>query len=137
MFSALYIKKCIKGRGEVEYLREFHYVPDGYSEIPLKFPFKEGDYFHYEATMKEDEVKEVYKVEGDFLYAINEYNPYRIQESVWIPTADQLRLGLKNIVFSLGDTSDWNVEQILDTYMSRHEGRKWDEEKGEWVKIEE
>jgi hypothetical protein len=136
MFSATYIKKCIKAKSEIELLRGFEpYYSELYTDD--KFPFEKGDYFYCEATAAEDEVKEVERTEGDFLYAREVSNPYRISVCIWIPTADHLRQGLKIYQHSLGDTSDWDEERILDKYMSKEGGKRWDEEKGDWVRIEE
>ena len=53
----------------------------------------------------------------------------------WIPTADQIRVGLEETSWPLADVSSKNEEQLLDEYMRTHEKKEWDFENEEWVEI--
>jgi len=71
MFTALYIKKCIKKKAQDE-LQYFLMYPNkrdekGYSEMKL-FSFEEGYYFHCPGRMKEDEVKVVKETSRTYAY---------------------------------------------------------------------
>lgn len=136
MFSIQYIEKCKKAQDEILSFRaskQFNAAQGGI--VTLKPLFEVGDYFHHPDLMEEGEVKIVKKISGESLYALDSTGPYPHDESIWVPTADQIRAGLRTIVFSLGDVSDYNEEQLLDKYMEKKYRKKWDEENNEWVKI--
>ena len=116
-FSRVYIKKCIQNQAWIRHFRMFDQYEEAEGEIITPKPiFKEGDYFHHPNLMEEGEVKVVKEVIGNDLYASNPTEPYPRDESVWIPTADQIRAGLKVIRWSLGDVSSKNEEELLDEY---------------------
>ncbi len=137
MFTALYIKKCIKEQAQDE-LRYFRTHPTerdekGYAEIKPFF-FEEGDYFHCAERMKEDEVKVVKEDSRPHVYTSEPKESFLTEECFWIPTANQLREGLINVGFSIGDTSNMNEEQILNTIMFERKEMRWSREKENWVK---
>lgn len=138
MFTALYIKKCIKEQAQ-DVLLYFRMSPTerdekGYAEIK-PFSFEEGDYFHCPERMKEDEVKVVKEYSRPNVYTSDPRELYLIDECKWIPTADQLRKGLERIGYSIGDTSNMNEEQILNTIMFERKEMRWSREKENWVKV--
>jgi hypothetical protein len=116
-FSKLYIKKCIQAQEKIRYFRVDEQYKEAEVEIITPKPiFKEGDYFHHPNLMEEGEVKVVKEVIGNDLYASDPTEPYPIDESVWIPTADQIRAGLEVICWPLGDVSSKNEEELLDEF---------------------
>ena len=138
MFSALYIKKCIKEQAQDE-LRYFRMYPTerdekGYAEIKPFF-FEEGDYFHCPERMKENEVKVVIETSSTHACTSDPKESHPTDECKWIPTADQLREGLDNISYSVGDTSNMNEEQILSKIMKERKMMRWSREKEDWIKI--
>ena len=137
MFSVIYIKKCIKAQDELDFLRIFTMPEEGAGITMLpRFYYKPGDYFHHERTMDEAEFAQVERIERDYLYCEGCRKPYLQDECAWIPTANQLREGLINTHYSLGDTSEMNEEQILDLYMREHERKRWSRQEDNWVSIE-
>ena len=138
MFTALYIKKCIKeqAQDELQYFRMYPAERDekGYAEIK-PFSFEEGDYFHCPERMKEDEIKVVKEYSRPHVYTSEPKESFLTEECFWIPTADQLREGLDNISYSIGDTSNMNEEQILNTIMFERKNMRWSREKDDWIKI--
>jgi len=116
-FSRLYIKKCIQAQEKIRYFRVAEQYKEAEGEIITPKPiFKEGDYFHHPNLMEEGEVKAVKEVISNDLYASDSPEPYPRDESVWIPTADQIRAGLEAICWSLGDVSSKNEEELLDEF---------------------
>jgi len=116
-FSRLYIKKCIQAQEKIRYFRVAEQYKEAECEIITPKPiFKEGDYFHHPNLMEEGEVKEVKEVIGNDLYGSDPTEPYPRDESIWIPTADQIRAGLEAICWSLGDVSSKNEEELLDEF---------------------
>jgi len=138
MFSIIYIKKCIKpqAQDELKYIRMYPTERDesGHAEL-LPFSFKQGDCFHCPERMKEDEVKIVKETSRTHVYTSDPKESFLTEECKWIPTADQLREVLRNVGYSIGDTSNMNEEQILDEIMGKRERKKWDKEKENWIKI--
>jgi len=138
MFTALYIKKCIKEQAQDE-LQYFRMYPTERDEsgrtMLLPFAFKEGDYFNCPERMKEDEVKVVKEYSRHHVYTSDSKESYLIDECKWIPTAAQLRKGLERIGYSIGDTSNMNEEQILDLIMRERKKMMWSREKENWVKV--
>lgn len=138
MFTALYIKKCIKKQAQDE-LQYFRMYPTEIDEsgrtMLLPFAFKAGDYFNCPERMKEDEVKVVKEYSRPHVYTSDPRESYLIDECKWIPTADQLRKGLERIGYSIGDTSNMNEEQILNTIMFERKEMRWSREKENWIKV--
>ena len=136
MFTTLYIKKCIKAQDELQYFRMYPTERDekGYAEIK-PFSFEEGDYFHCPKRMEEDEVKVVKEYSRPLVYTSEPKESFLTEECFWIPKADQLREGLDNISYSIGDTSNMNEEQILNTIMFERKKTRWSREKENWAKI--
>lgn len=136
MFSVAYIKKCIKAQDVLQYFRMYPNERDekGYEEIK-PFSFEEGDYFHCPERMEEDEVKVVKEYSRPNIYTSEPKESFLTEECFWIPTADQLREGLDNISYSIGDTSNMNEEQILNTIMFERKNMRWSREKDDWIKI--
>jgi hypothetical protein len=124
-FSRPYIKKCIEAQEKIRYFRVAEQYKEVEGEIITPKPiFKEGDYFHHPNLMEEGEVKIVKEVIGNELYASDPTEPYPKDESVWIPTADQIRAGLDAIGWSLGDVSFENEEELLDEFKRSTEKKK-------------
>ncbi|NIM59562.1 MAG: hypothetical protein GTO16_11565 [Candidatus Aminicenantes bacterium] len=116
-FSKLYIKGCILAQEKIRYFRVDEQYKETEGEIITPKPiFKEGDYFHHPDLMEEEEVKVVKEVIGNDLYASDSTKPYPKDESVWIPTADQIRAGLEVVCWPLGDVSSLNEEELLDKF---------------------
>lgn len=116
-FSRPYINKCIQAQEKIRYFRVDEQYKEAEGEIITPEPiFKEGDYFHHPNLMEEGEVKVVEELIGNDLYASDPTEPYPRDESVWIPTADQIRAGLEVICWSLGDVSSKNEEELLDEF---------------------
>lgn len=116
-FSGLYIKKCIQAQEKIRHFRATEQYKEAEGEFFIPKPiFKEGDYFHHPNLMEEGEVKIVKEVIGNDLYASDPTEPYPKDESVWIPTANQIRVGLEVIGWSLGDVSSKNEEELLDEF---------------------
>ena len=116
-FSRVYIKKCIQNQDEIQHFRAAEQNKKAEGEFFIPKPiFKEGDYFHHPNLMEEGEVKVVKEVIGNDLYASDPTEPYPRNESIWIPTADQIRIGLEVIGWSLGDVSSKNKEELLDEF---------------------
>ena len=117
-FSRAYIKKCIQAQDEIRHFRMAEQYKEAEGEIITPKPiFKEGDYFHHPNLMEEGEVKIVKEVTFNDLYASDPTEPYPNDESVLIPTADQIRVGLEVTGWSLGDVSSKNEEELLDEFM--------------------
>lgn len=138
MFTALYIKKCIKEQAQDE-LQYFRMYPTERDEsgrtMLLPFAFKEGDYFNCPERMKEDEAKVVKEYSRPHVYTSEPKESFLTEECFWIPTENQLREGLINVGFSIGDSSNMNEEQILDLIMRERKEMRWSREKENWVKI--
>ena len=136
MFTPFYIKKCIKAQNVLQYFRMYPTERDekGYTEIK-PFSFEEGDYFHCPKRMEEDEVKVVKEYSRPLVYTSEPKESFLTEKCFWIPTADQLREGLINVGFSIGDTSNMNEEQIINGIMRERKTMRWSREKEDWVKI--
>ena len=136
-FSESYIKKCIQAQDEIGHFRmaEQYQKAEGKYPIP-KSIFKVRDCFHNPSLMEEGEVEIVKEVLGNDLYASDSTRPYPIDESMWIPTADDIRVGLEVTSWPLADVSSKNEEQLLDEYMRTHEKKEWDFDNQEWIEIE-
>ena len=145
MFSHQYIKMCIEGREDIEFIRVFNSTK---GEWLGNFSFKKDDYFNH-SKLGEEEVREVAKVRKNHLQAVDDAHPYRVEECVWIPTADQLAeeaqqipwalhieaakdyYRLKNhILSSLSDE-----EQVLAYWMEKKCGKIWDFDNQKWIKV--
>ena len=85
--------------------------------------------------MIEVEVKVVKEYSRPHVYTSDPRESYLIDECKWIPTADQLRKGLERIGYSIGDTSNMNEEQILNTIMFERKEMRWSREKENWIKV--
>jgi hypothetical protein len=116
--SGSYIKKCIQIQDEIRHFRMAEQYKKAEGEYPIPKPiFKVGDRFHNPSLMEEGEVEIVKEVIGNDLYASNPTEPYPKDESILIPTADQIRVGLEVTGWSLGDVSSKNEEELLDEFM--------------------
>ena len=151
MFAHQYIKMCKEAQDELEFIRIFNATPREEGKIALmeQFTFKIGDYFHH-PKMGEDKAKKVQHVVRRNLQAVDDPWPYRTEECIWIPTADQLIEEARKIPFViknkenlkryyedhvLSDLSDG--ERALYYYMVRHNKKAWDFENQKWVDLEE
>lgn len=136
---------CVEGREEIEFIRFFNSNEKGGLR---KFTFSKGDYFNH-PKMGEDEVREVARVGKSNLCAVDDPCPYRIEDSILIPTADQLAeeaqqmpwalhkeaakdyYKLENhILFTLSDE-----EQVLSYWMEKHCRKIWDFDNQKWINL--
>ena len=97
MFSHQYIKMCIEGREEIEFVRVSNTTEGGWLG---KFALKKGDYSHH-SKMGEYEVRGVVHVEKSNIRAVDDPKPYKLEECVWIPPADQLAEEVQQIPWAL------------------------------------
>ena len=132
MFSVQYIEMCKAGKEFIDYFRiykQFNKAKNGI--VTPKSIFKEGDYFHH-PKMVEGETKIVKEERGFFLYSTDS-NSYLEEESIWIPTADQIKKGLEEINWSIGNVAhEDSPERLLVRYIES-KGKKWDSEKKDWL----
>jgi hypothetical protein len=142
MFSHQYIKMCIEGREDIEFIRVFNSTK---GEWLGNFAFKKGDYFNH-PKLDEEEVREVTQVGKNDLRAVDDPYPYRKEECVWIPTADQLAEEAQQIPWALHIeaakdyyrlqnhvlSSFSDEEQVLAYWMEKKCGKIWDFENQKW-----
>lgn len=145
MFSHQYIKMCIEGREDIEYVRVYNSTKGGWLG---KFTFEKGDYFNH-SKIGEDEVREVAQVGKSNLRAVDDPWPYRKEDCIWIPTADQLAKEAQQMPYALHKEAakDYyklqnhvlstlsNEEQVLSYWMEKKCGKLWDFENQKWIKI--
>lgn len=147
MFSHQYIKMCIEGREDIEFVRVFNSTEGGWLG---NFAFKKGDYFNH-PKLGENEVREVAQLGKSDLRAVDDPYPYRVEECIWIPTADQLIDEAGEMPFSIMNKedlkkyyeghylSDPNIsdeERVLSYFVENRHKKAWDFEKQKWIDIE-
>jgi len=101
--------------------------------------------------MGEDNVREVAQVGKSNLRAVNDPWPYRIEDCVWIPPADQLideasempfaimnKEGLKNYYEGhyLSDSNLSDEERVLSYFIEQRHKKTWDFESQKWIDLE-
>lgn len=133
---------CIEGREDIEFVRVYNLTEGGWLG---KFGFKKGDNFNH-PKMGEDEAREVAQVGKSNLRAVDDPYPYKIDDCIWIPTADKFieetgqmpyslmnKEGLK-IYYEdhvLSDLSD--EERVLSYFMEHRHKKAWDFENQKWI----
>lgn len=136
---------CIEGREEIEFVRVFNSTEE---ERLGKFTLKKGDYF-YHPEIDEDDVREVAQVGKSSLRVVDDAYPYRVEECIWIPTADQLAEEAQQMPWALHKdaakdyyrlqnhvlSSRSDEEQVLSYWMEKKFGKMWDFENQKWIKI--
>jgi len=144
MFSYQYIKMCIEGREDIEYIRVFNSTEGGWLG---NFTFKKGDFFNH-PEMSEEEVREVAQAGKSNLQGFNDPYHYRLEECVWIPTADQLAEEAQKIPWALHEDVAKNYyrlknhvlsslsdeEQVLSYWMEKKYGKIWDFDNHKWIR---
>jgi len=137
MFSAQYIEKCKKARNEIQYFRAFEQFKEAEGRNVTPKPlFEVGDYFHHPDLMEEGEVKIVKEIKGSDLYASDPTEPYPQNDSILLPTVEQMRAGLEAVVWSLSDEDfKYGEEYLLDKVMETRKRKQWDKENREWADI--
>lgn len=132
MFSNQYIEMCRAGKAIIGHFRVkemFNDANDGM--VTPKSIFEVGDYFHHH-TMQEGETKIVEEPERMSLRA-TDMESYPEDECVWIPTAGQIKKGLEEIHWSIGDVmNEDDAERLIVSYMKSMK-IKWDLENKEWT----
>ena len=115
-FTKKYIKKCISAQDSLDHVY-----------------FSKGDYFHCPSLMNEGEVRQVLKASklGSFIYTKNPKEKYPQDESIWIPTKEQLN---KILVEDYNTHLKLNEEGLLDHLMDDIYKISWDKGKEEYIK---
>jgi hypothetical protein len=131
MFSKQYLEMCKAGRDDIEYFRMHGQFQIGKIITPKPI-FEPDDYFHHE-SIGEGETKTVKEAQDFALIIATDSSSYPYDECYWIPTMDQIKTSLVNLVWSIGDTSKIkNPEDMLLRFMGSR-GKSWNPEKKEWV----
>jgi hypothetical protein len=105
MFSPSYIAKCIRYKGDIEYLvQQARYPFRAGQIIQVEDLFRPGDAFHHAKTMAPGEYKIIKQVLGHTdIYAEHPILSYPVSESVILPTEELLKAGL--------EASGWDLEE--------------------------
>lgn len=132
MFSKQYLEMCKAARDDFDLFHVFGQYKTGEKSITQKPILKPDDYFHHE-SMEEGETKTVKEAKNFALIIATDSSSYAYDECYWIPTMDQIKTSLVNLVWSIGDTSKIkNPEDMLLRYMGSR-GKSWNPERKEWV----
>ena len=136
-FKKRYIEMCSAGKEIIERFRtsEWFTKAEGGIVTP-KSIFDPGDYF-YHPQMEEEETKIVKEVKGFSLVHSTDSESYKEEECVWIPTAEQIKKGLEQLHWSIGDVSDEDDEERLILGYMDSIGKKWSREKKSWIDVKE
>jgi len=134
-FKKRYIEMCSAGKEIYELFRtsEWFNKAEG-GIITPKSIFEPGDYFHH-PQMEEGEVKIVKEVKGLSLIHSTDSESYKEEECVWIPTAEQIKRGLEQVGWSIGDVSDEDEEERLIRRYMDSRGKRWSRVKKSWIDI--
>lgn len=145
MFSHQYIKMCIEGKEDIEYIRIFNSTKGGWLG---KFEFRKGDFFNH-PKIGEDRVCEVAQVEVNNLKVSDDPWPYKKEDSTWIPISTQLVEEAQQMPFALHiqASKDYyklqhhvlstlsDEEQVLSYWMEHKFEKIWEFENQKWIKI--
>ncbi|NQT81058.1 MAG: hypothetical protein HQ555_11795 [Candidatus Aminicenantes bacterium] len=137
MFSVKYLNMCKAGMDIIRCFRtsEFFNEAEGGIVLPVSI-FKAGDYFHH-PRMQEGEIKIVKEVKGFISVHSTDSESYSEEECIWIPTAEQIKKGLLEIHWSIGDVSgEGDPERLMIRFMDSR-GKKWNRIGNIWVDIKE
>jgi len=151
MFAHQYFNMCKEAKDELELIRILNSTPREEGNISLmeQFVFKRGDYFHH-PKIGEDKVKVVKQMDSRNLRAVDDPRPFRKNECIWIPTADQLIEEASHIPFSIMNKedlkkyyeghvlSDLNLsdeERVLSYFMEHHDKKVWDFDNQKWINL--
>lgn len=128
-----YIDMCKEGKEIIERFRTSEWFNEAEGGIVTpKSIFKPGDYF-YHHWMEEGEIKIVKEVKGFASVHSTDSKSYSEEGCIWIPTAEQIKRGLEELHWSIGDVSDENdAERLLVRYMESID-KKWGLENKAWI----
>lgn len=135
MFSIRYLNMCRAGKEIIERFRTQEWFNEAEGGIATPKPiFKAGDYFHH-PRMQEGEIKTVKEAKGFVSVHSTDSESYLEEECIWIPTAEQIKKGLLELNWSIGDVSDEDDEERLIILYMDSIKKRWNSESNIWVDI--